>query len=264
MIYSVVFSALYIPLLTFLFGLIFRGVAFEFRANAAVKRKWNRAFFLGSLAASFAQGLTLGGYLSGIKVAGGHFAGGSLDWLNPFSLTIGAALIPGYMLLGSTYLIMKTTGPLQERAYRQAFWSGVAVAGFIVAVTIWTPLHDPAIPARLLTAPRVYFVWMFPLLAVLAFLSLFRSLKNRGREFVPFACSVLIFLSGYLGLQSGIYPSVIPPDVTLYEAAAQHETLRFTLWGALLVLPFVLGYTVYSYWVFRGKLKAEEVYKEGY
>ena len=264
MIYSVIFSALYIPLLTFIFGLLFRGVAFEFRANSAAKQKWNRAFFLGSLAASFAQGLTLGSYLSGTKVVGAHFQGGPLDWLNPFSFTIGAALIPGYMLLGSTYVIMKTTGPVQERAYSHAFRSAVAVACFIVVVSLWTPIHDPAIPARLFTAPRVYFIWMFPLLALLAFLFLFRSLKNRRRDFVPFVCSVLIFLSGYLGLQAGIYPYVIPPDITLYEAAAQHETLRFTLWGVILVLPVVLGYTVYSYWVFRGKLKTEDADQEGY
>ena len=105
---------------------------------------------------------------------------------------------------------------------------------------------------------------MFPLLALLAFLFLFRSLKNRRRDFAPFVCSVLIFLSGYLGLQAGIYPYVIPPDITLYQAAAQHETLRFTLWGVILVLPVVLGYTVYSYWVFRGKLKTEEGNQEGY
>ncbi|RJR44947.1 MAG: cytochrome d ubiquinol oxidase subunit II [Desulfobacteraceae bacterium] len=264
MIYSVIFSALYIPLLTFIFGLLFRGVAFEFRANAVKKQKWNRAFFLGSLVASIAQGVTLGSYLSGTSVVGGHFGGGPLDWLNPFSLTIGIALIPGYMLLGSTYLIMKTTGPVQERAFGQAFRSGLAVACFIVVVSVWTPIHDPAIPARLFTAPRVYVVWVFPLLAVLAFVLLFRSLRNRRREFVPFVCSVLIFLSGYFGFQAGIYPYVIPPEVTLYEAAAQRETLLFTLWGVILVLPVVLGYTMYSYWVFRGKLKPEEEEHEGY
>ena len=188
MVYGVLFSALYIPLLTFIFGLVFRGVAFEFRANAAGKKKWDLAFFLGSLVATFAQGLTLGGYLSGTKVAAGHFAGGALDWLNPFSLMVGSALIPSYMLLGATYVIIKTTGPVQERAYRQAFWSALFVAAFMIVVSLWTPIHDPGIPKRWLSSTRIYFVWVFPLLAAVAFLLLFRSLKRR-REFMPFACA---------------------------------------------------------------------------
>jgi len=258
-IYAILFSALYIPLLTLIFGLIFRGVAFEFRATSDRKRPWNRAFFLGSLVAVFTQGLTLGGYLSGTKVVNGQFAGGALDWLNPFSLMVGFALIGGYMLLGSTYLILKTTGPVQERAYRQAHWSAVAVAGFMIVVSIWTPLHDPSIPARWLSPPRLYSVWLFPLLGVIAFLLLLKALKVR-QELMPFVCSILLFLSGYLGLQTGIYPYAVPPSVTLYEAAAQRQTLIFTLWGVCVVLPAVLAYTRYSYWVFRGKVTAEAGY----
>jgi len=258
-IYAILFSALYIPLLTLIFGLIFRGVAFEFRATSGRKRPWNRAFFLGSLVAVFTQGLTLGGYLSGTKVVDGHFAGGALDWLNPFSLMVGLALIAGYVLLGSTYLILKTTGPVQERAYRQAYWSALAVAGFMIVVSTWTPLHDPSIPARWLSPPRLYVVWLFPILGVIAFLFLLKALKAR-RELMPFLCSILLFLSGYLGLQTGIYPYAVPPSVTLYEAAAQRQTLIFTLWGVCVVLPAVLAYTVYSYWVFRGKATAEAGY----
>ena len=261
LIYTVLFSALYIPLLTFLFGLIFRGVAFEFRANTTHKTKWNRAFFWGSLVAAFAQGLTLGSYLSGTKVADGHFAGGPFDWLNPFTIMVGVALISGYLLLGSTYLIIKTSGPVQERAYKQAFWSACVVAGFMIVVSIWTPLHDPSIPDRWLSTPRVYFVWCFPLLALVAFFLVFRGLRAYKR-FVPFFGSVLVFLSGYLGLQTGIYPYAIPPQVNLYEAAAQRETMIFSLWGVCLVLPVVLAYTIYSYWVFRGKVEtySEDVY----
>jgi cytochrome d ubiquinol oxidase subunit II len=172
---------------------------------------------------------------------------------------VGFALIAGYMLLGSTYLILKTTGPVQERAYRQAYWSAVAVAGFMIVVSIWTPLHDPSIPARWLSPPRLYIVWLFPLLGVIAFLLLLRALKVR-QELMPFLCSILLFLSGYLGLQTGIYPYAVPPSVTLYEAAAQRQTLIFTLWGVCVVLPAVLAYTVYSYWVFRGKATAEAGY----
>jgi cytochrome d ubiquinol oxidase subunit II len=260
-IYTVLFSALYIPLLTFLFGLIFRGVAFEFRANASSTHKgaWNRAFFWGSLVAAFAQGLTLGAYISGITVSGKSFAGNPFDWLNPFSVMVGLALIAGYILLGSTYLIIKTKGPVQERAYRQAFWSILIVAGFMILVSIWTPLHDPAILVRWFSQPRIYFVWVFPLLGAVSFFTILWSLKTH-REILPFISSLFLFISAYLGLQAGIYPYAILPSVTIYDAVAQRETLVFTLWGVCIILPVVLGYTIYSYWVFRGKVIAEEGY----
>jgi len=260
MIYTVLFSSLYIPLLTLVFGLIFRGVAFEFRANSSRKSPWNKAFFFGSLAAVFTQGLVLGGYLSGTKVVEGIFAGGPFDWLNPFSIMVGLALIAGYVLLGSTYLVIKTTGAVQERAYRQAYLSALAVAAFMIVVSIWTPVHDPSIPARWFSPPRIYFIWTFPLLGVVAFFLLLRSLKKRTTELKPFVFSVLLFLSAYLGLQAAIYPYAIPPSVTIYEAASQRETMMFTLWGVAIVLPFVVGYTLYSYWVFRGKVEADAEY----
>jgi len=257
--YSVLFSALYIPLLTFIFGLIFRGVAFEFRASSAHKTTWNRAFFGGSLVATFAQGLTLGGYLSGIEVTGTDFSGGALDWLNPFSVMVGIALIFGYMLLGSTYLIMKTEGPVQERAFRQAFRTAWIIALFLLIVSVWTPFHDPEIWARWFSKPRIYFVWSFPLMAVAAFLLLIKTLQTRNETF-PFFCAILIFISAYLGLETAIYPYAVLPRVTVFEAAAQRESLIFMLWGVAIVIPVVLGYTVYSYWVFRGKVAGEEGY----
>jgi len=253
MVYGVLFSALYIPLLTFIFGLIFRGVTFEFRANATRKRPWDRSFFLGSFVAVMAQGLTLGGFLSGTKVVGTCFAGGSFDWLNPFSVTVGIALIAGYILLGSTYLIIKTAGSVQEWAYAKAFRSAMVVLGFQVLVTIWTPIHYPSVLTNWFSSPRIYFIWLFPLLGLTAFCGLMKSLKTR-REFLPFFCSVVLFLAGYLGLIASIYPYAIPPSITFKEAAAQHETLRFTLWGVIIVLPVVLAYTCYSHMVFRGKV----------
>jgi cytochrome d ubiquinol oxidase subunit II len=258
-IYGVVFSALYIPLLTFVFGLIFRGVAFEYRANATRKDPWNKAFFFGSLVAVIAQGLTLGGVLSGTTVVEGHFAGGPFDWLNPFSVTVAMALIAGYMLLGSTYLIIKTTGTVQERAYVQAFRAAWIVLGFQILVTIWTPFHYPSALSNWFTPPRVYFIWIFPLIGLLAFYKVIESLKAR-REILPFFSSVVFFFAGYLGLIASIYPYVVPPRITFQEAAAQHETLHFTLWGVIIVLPVVLGYTVYSYRVFRGKVGREHYY----
>lgn len=253
LIYGVVFSALYIPLLTFIFGLIFRGVTFEFRVHATHKEKWNRAFFYGSLAAVLAQGLTLGGLLSGIRVRGGQFAGGAFDWLHPFSVMVGFAMVAGYLLLGSTYLIIKTTGAIQKKACRQASRSAVAVLAFMIVVTIWTPLHYPFVLQNWFHSPRVYFIWAFPLLGLIAFFVLIRSLK-RGAELTPFICTVVFFLAGYLGLIASIYPFVVPPGITFDAAAAQPETLRFSLWGAGFVLPVVLAYIIYSYSIFRGKV----------
>ena len=149
MIYTVLFSALYIPLFTFLFGLIFRGVAFEFRANSSRKKAWNRAFFLGGLVAAFAQGVTLGAYIDGVTVENGIFAGGPFDWLSPYSIMVGLGLVTGYILLGSTYLILKTTGPLQMRAFRQARLAGWGVATFMIIVTVWNMVQYPPHPVAM-------------------------------------------------------------------------------------------------------------------
>jgi cytochrome d ubiquinol oxidase subunit II len=259
MIYGVLFSALYIPLLTFVFGLIFRGTTFEFRANATRKGPWNKAFFYGSLAAVMAQGLTLGGIISGVKAEGGHFAGGSFDWLNPFSVMVGLALIAGYILLGSTYLIIKTAGAVQKRAYRQAYGAAIIVLGFQIMVTVWTPIRYPEVLTNWFIPPRIYFIWIFPLFGLLAFYKLIKSLKA-GNEILPFVCSLLLFLAGYLGLIASLYPYVVPPALTFQEAAAQPKTLRFTLWGVIVVLPVVLVYTIYSYSIFRGKVGTEKLY----
>jgi cytochrome bd ubiquinol oxidase subunit II len=258
-IYTVLFSALYIPLFTFLFGLIFRGVALEFRANTQNKTKWDRAFFAGSLVATLGQGLTLGAYISGIKVDQGGFAGGAFDWLSPFSVMVAVALVAGYMLLGSTYLLIKTTDKVRARAFRQAFYAVLLVAGFMFIVSIWTPYKDPAIWARWFSEPRVYWIWTFPLLGIISFVLILDSLKKQ-RELSPFILSIILFVSAYLGLQSAIYPYAILPDVTIYEAVAQRESLIFLLWGVVLILPVVLAYTIYSYWVFKGKVTAADSY----
>ena len=256
-VYGVLFPALYIPLFTLLFGLIFRGVTFEFRTNASRKQLWNKAFFIGSLIAVVSQGFTLGGVISGTAVIGGQFAGGSFDWLNPFSVAVGIALVAGYVLLGATYLIIKTTGKVQDRAYRQAFWSAIIVLAFQVLVTIWTPFHYPKVWATWINPPRIYFVWMFPAMGLIAFFGLLRSLKARY-EILPFVFTVILFLAGYLGLVTSLYPYAVPPAITFREAAAQKETLQFSLWGVIIVLPVVLGYTLYSYSVFRGKVQEGE------
>jgi len=189
-VYGVLSSALYLPLMTFIAGLIFRGVTFEFRAHSRRKKTWNRAFFLGSLIAVLSQGFTLGGILTGIKVSGHHFAGGPFDWLNPFSVMVGIALIPGYVMLGASYLIIKTTGPVQEKAYKQAFGASMAVLGFMAIITVWTPFHYPLVWMNWFSAPRIVFVWMFPLMGLISAYLLVKSLKSR-RETAP-----LMFCSG--------------------------------------------------------------------
>jgi cytochrome bd ubiquinol oxidase subunit II len=258
-VYGVLSSAMYIPLVTFIAGLIFRGVAFEFRAHSARKRQWNKAFFFGSLVAVLSQGLTLGGILTGIKVSANHFAGSPFDWLNPFSIMVAIALIPGYVMLGSTYLIIKTNGAVQGRAFKLALGSSMAVLAFMAIVTVWTPFHYPLVWTNWFSVPRIYFVWCFPLMGLVSAYFLVKSLKAR-REVAPLMFSTGLFLSGYIGLATSLYPFAIPPTITLYEAAAQPETLRFTLWGAIIVLPIVLAYIIYSYSVFRGKVSHGEYY----
>jgi cytochrome d ubiquinol oxidase subunit II len=259
LMYGVLLSALYIPLFALLYGLIFRGVSFEFRMHAARKNIWDMAFFLGSLSAVAAQGLILGGVLTGVKIKESTFVGGTFDWLNPFSIAMAIGLISGYVLLASTYLIIKTTGAIQDRAYDNASRSSLVVLIFQILMIVWTPFHYPRVMVNWLSTPRVYFIWVFPALGILAFYGIIKSLKAR-REIMPFIFSVVFFFAGYLGLFASIYPHAIPPSMTFYDAAAQRETLEFTLWGAAIILPVVLGYTIHSYVVFKGKVGKESFY----
>ncbi len=258
-VYGILSSALYVPLIAFFCGLIFRGVTFEFRADAVRKEPWNRAFFIGSLIAVLSQGFTLGGFLSGIAVKGEEFSGGALDWLNPFSVMVGIALIPGYIMLGSAYLLIKADGAVQARAFRQCLWSGAIVLAGMAVFTIWSPYHFPFVWKHWFSPPRIYFIWAFPLMGLVSTFLLAASIRSRSEK-RPLIFGVALFLSGYLGLAASLYPYAIPPTITLPEAAAQRETLLFTLWGALIVLPVVIGYLVYSYSVFRGKVTPHEYY----
>ena len=259
LVYGVMFSALYIPIVTMLCGLIFRGVSFEFRANADRKGAWDRAFFLGSLVAVVAQGLTLGGVLSGVKTSSSIFSGGSFDWLNPFSICIALGLTTGYILLGGTYLLIKTSGHVQEHAFEIAKWAARIVLIFQILMIAWTPFQYPLSFTKWMTTPRIYFIWIFPITTLLSFSVIMSSLRRR-REKTPFIASVVFFFAGYLGLFASLYPHALPPDITFYDAAAEQATLRLTFWGAVVILPVVLAYTVYSYWIFRGKVGEERYY----
>jgi len=259
LLYGVLCSALYIPLFTLLYGLIFRGVSFEFRANAGRKRIWDRSFFWGSLVAVAAQGLTLGGVLSGVRTAGNNFSGGPFDWLTPFSIAAAIGLIAGYLLLGSTYLIIKTAGAVQDRAFGYARQAARAVLAFQVLMILWTPFQYPDALSKWMSAPRAYFIWIFPVMTLLSYVAIIAGLRSR-REHLPFLSSVAFFLAGFLGLVASIYPHALPPDITFQDAAAEPATLRLALWGAAIILPVVLGYTIYSYRIFRGKVAGEGYY----
>ncbi len=258
-VFAVLSSALYLPLITFIMGLIFRGVTFEFREHGRRNRVWDLGFFLGSLLACLSQGFTLGGLLTGISVSGGQFSGGPFDWLNPFSVMVGIALIPGYIMLAASYLLMKTKGHIQQKAYSLSRISAFIVVAFMAIVTVWTPFHYPLVLQHWLEAPRIYFVWAFPLIGLFAVFRLAKAVHAR-REAPPLLWAIVLFLSGYLGLAASLYPYLIPPHIKIWEAAAVPKTLEFTLWGALVVLPLVLAYTAYSYWVFRGKTADGEGY----
>jgi cytochrome d ubiquinol oxidase subunit II len=259
--YAVIMPALYFPVLFMLIALIFRGVAFEFRFKAPPHRRWiwDRSFTFGSVVATFSQGLVLGGFLQGFEVEGRNFAGGTFDWLSLFGIFVGVALVCGYALLGATWLIIKTDGELQARSYRMARPLLLAVLGFIVVVSIWTPLTYPAIADRWFSWPNLLYLSPVPAVTALLALLLMRALAQR-KEILPFVLSLGLFLLGYLGLGISLWPYVVPPSITIWEAASAPNALSFLLVGALILLPIILFYTGYSYFVFRGKIRSGEGY----
>lgn len=252
--YAVVLPAMYLPLLVMLVALIFRGVAFEFRFKAAARRHWwNRSFFFGSLLATFAQGVVLGSFIQGIPVVGRDFAGTMLHWLTPFSLFCGLALIVGYALLGATWLIWRTIGRLQDWCFRVARRLMVMVLIGVAVVSLWTPFLLPDIAQRWFSMPNLVLLSPVPLVTAVLAVALWRAIDN-GREVAPFVLSMALFALSYLGLAISLWPNLIPPGVTVWQAAAPPETQVFLLVGMAFLIPSILGYTAYSYWVFRGKV----------
>jgi cytochrome d ubiquinol oxidase subunit II len=257
--YAVVMTALYAPIIAMLLALIFRGVAFEFRWRAADKSRWDWAFAGGSMLATFAQGVALGALVQGIPVSDRAYAGGWWDWLTPFSILTGVALLVGYALLGATWLNLKTTGELQERARRFAWMAGIGTLALIGIVSLWTPLMNAQFMARWFTWPALLYTAPVPVLVALAALVLFRGLAG-GRDVSPFLAAMALFVLSYIGLGISFYPYIVPPSLTIRSAAAPDSSLEFLLVGAVVLVPLILAYTAWSYWVFRGKIDASAGY----
>jgi len=255
--FAIIIPAVYFPIAIMLLALIFRGVAFEFRLRDAGRLTfWEYGFSYGSAAATFAQGVVLGTFIQGFTVEGRAFSGTSFDFATPFSLFTGIALMFGYALLGAGWLILKTTGALQERARSHARWALIGVALAVAVVSLWTPLMNPRIAERWFSWPNMAYLAPIPAATGLLMVWVWRALDRRS-EIVPFAGAAGIFVLSYLGIAISLWPYVVPYHLTLWQAASAPGTQAFLLLGTLFLLPVILMYTAWSYWVFRGKVKAE-------
>ncbi len=254
--YAVLMPAVYAPIIAMLLGLVFRGVAFEYRwRDKAHEKYWDASFFIGSIVATFAQGIILGTLVQGVNVSGRAYAGAWLDWLTPFTLLTGVALVAGYALLGATWLIVKTEHALQERAFRFAKPAAISVLILIALVSLSTPFLSPLIAQRWFKLPDTLILLPIPILTVLIGWLLLKSLKAK-QETRPFQYSLALFLFCFFGLAISLYPYAVPRAFTIWEAAAPDSSLSFMLAGALVLLPIIFTYTAYAYWIFRGKVKA--------
>ncbi|WP_066549118.1 MULTISPECIES: cytochrome d ubiquinol oxidase subunit II [unclassified Sphingomonas] len=255
--YAIVLPALYPPIIAMLLALIFRGVAFEFRWRDPAHRKaWDAAFTGGSIMAAFSQGVALGALLQGIKVADRAYAGGWLDWLSPFSVLTGLSLVAGYALLGATWLIWKTDGGTQDHAFRLAGQAGVLTLVAIALVSLMTLGLNYDYRAKWLEFPAILATSQVPLLVGITAFALYRSLKKR-REVRPFLLALALFLMSFIGLGISMFPYIIPESVTIVDAAAPAASQWFMLVGAAVLIPLILAYTGWAYWVFRGKVGVE-------
>ena len=256
--FSIIMPALYFPLLLMLLALVFRGVAFEFRFSQPwLERFWSRGFSVGSALAAFAQGAVLGSFIQGFAVQGRAFTGTSWDWLTPFSMLTGVALVFGYALLGAGWLIMKTDEVLQAWARRvgRICLMGVIIA--ILVVSVWTPFADADIARRWFSWPHNLFLAPVPILTTAIAYAGWRSLSGWGGDPALFIAAMGLFLMSYSGIAISLWPMIVPHHYTLWEAASSPSTQAFLLVGTLVLLPVILMYTAWSYWVFRGKVRGE-------
>lgn len=259
--YAVVMPALYIPVILMLLGLVFRGVAFEFRFKATGRSRkiWDNAFHFGSLLAAFMQGVILGGIVQGIAVDGRNFAGGSLDFLSAFSIMTGLALVFGYALLGSTWLIMKTEATTQSWARRCAAYVLIFVTMFMGLVSLCMPLMNTDIRALWFSLPNFFILLPLPGFSIVLVFLVWHTVRTR-KEYGPFLFSLGLFLMNYIGLGISLWPWLVPYEITIWQAAAAPESQSLLLVGTVIMLPVILTYTAYCYYIFRGKTSHEENY----
>ena len=260
--YAVITDALATPLTATLIGLIFRGVAFEvrFKATPSHLKFWDYSFVSGSLLATFSQGMVVGAVINGFEVADRRFAGSALDWLTPFSLFCGLGLVVAYMLLGTTWLIMKSEGALQQRMRELTRHTLLALMAVIAVVSVWTPLGWPSVAERWFTLPNFYWFVPVPVLVIALSLWIWRLSAHPGSHARPFLLTLGLIFLGFSGLGISLWPNIIPPHITLWEASAPPASQLFMLVGTLLIIPVILVYTAWSYYVFRGKVSGTEGY----
>ena len=259
--YSVLLSALYIPVILMLAGLIWRGVAFEFRfkADEAHRWFWDQAFAWGSYIAAVSQGVALGAFINGFPLNGTTYQSGALHWLTPFSVFTGLGVLVAYALLGCTWLIMKTDGELQARMVALARPVTLLLLAVIAVVSLWTPLTHPQIAQRWFSLPNLVFFAPVPLLVLATAVLMLRILRREAHS-GPFMLALFLLFLGYSGLAISVWPNIIPPAISFRQAAAPPQSMGFALVGALFIIPFILAYTAWSYYVFRGKVRAGEGY----
>jgi cytochrome d ubiquinol oxidase subunit II len=255
--YAIILPALYAPMIAMLLGLVFRGVAFEFRWRDADHRAaWDAGFCLGSILATFAQGVTLGALLQGIKISGRAYAGGYWDWITPFSVLTGACLVIGYALLGACWLIWKTSGPVHDDARRFAKPLTLGMLAAITAVSIYTPFLNERYYSTWFTWPGIVALAGMPVAVAAIGVLLYRSI-GKGHDSLPFALTLSLFAMSLLGLAISMWPDLIPGHLSIWDAAAPRSSQIFMLVGASVLMPLILAYTAWAYWVFRGKVARE-------
>jgi len=258
--YSLILTALYMPITIMLLALVFRGVAFEYRwRTTRWKGVWDFAFAGGSTVAAMMQGITLGALVQGISVSGRSYSGGWWDWLTPFSLLVGVAVVVGYALLGSTWLILKTEHHLQSQMRSYAKVTAVATLVLMGVVSLLTPFQDPVYFHRWFSWPSVVLAVIMPVLILWVARGLYIGLRDH-HEASPFIYSLLLFLLCFIGIGISFFPHLVPPSVTIWDAAAPESSLLFALAGTVVLVPIILIYTAYAYYVFRGKVKPSEGY----
>jgi len=258
--YAILMPALYTPIIAMLIGLIFRGVAFEFRWRVSGQRNlWDLAFAGGAWLAALAQGIALGAILQGVHVEARHYAGGWWDWLTPFSILTGISLVIGYALLGATWLVLKTEGALRDRAYHLCWYLLFAMLAAIGTVSIATPFLSIQYAQRWFTWPNVILTAPVPIAVALVTVLLLRALANR-QDSQPFYLTLVLFALSYAGLGISMYPYIVPQSITIWQAAAPESSQIFLLVGVAVLIPLILAYTGWAYWVFRGKVRAGSGY----